>query len=353
MYLPAENRFVRVNRLTIFVLYIVILAGGIVRSTGSGMGCPDWPKCFNRFIPPTDVSQLPKGYEQHYIDKRVEKNERFARYLDFFGWKQSAEEIRNDQSILAHEEFNAAKTWTEYFNRLAGATAGVFLLLTAIFSFTYMRTRKRIVVLSVFNLFLVYFQAWMGSIVVSTNLMPWVITVHMILALVIVGISIYTYFQARVFREKNILFNKASKGIKIFAAFMVLLTLIQTIVGTDIREQIDLISSELGGQGRDTWISRLDIYFLVHRELALVAFILNLVLFFIIRTRFARGSNQSFMVNVLMVLLVIQIVSGLVLAYMGIPPYMQTVHLVLGCIMFGVQYYLTLLLSKASNYIGH
>src|SRR5690606_27764683 len=155
-----------------------------------------------------------------------------------------------------HEEFNAAKTWTEYFNRLAGATAGVFLLLTAIFSFTYMRTRKRIVVLSVFNLFLVYFQAWMGSIVVSTNLMPWVITVVMSLPLVLVGIIIYTFFQGRVFREKIIVFNKASMGSKMSGAIMVLLTLIQTVVGTDIREEIDLISSELRGQGRDTSISR-------------------------------------------------------------------------------------------------
>lgn len=353
MYLPAENRFVRVNRWAIFVLYIVILAGGIVRSTGSGMGCPDWPKCFNRFIPPTHESQLPPNYEKKYINERSEKNLRFANYLEFFGFREAALKIRSDKSILQHEPFNATKTWTEYFNRLAGATAGVFLLLTAIFSFTYLRTKKRIVVLSILNLLLVYFQAWMGSVVVSTNLTPWVITVHMVLALIIVGISIYTYFQARILREKSILINTGSKGIKIFSAALVVLTLVQVVVGTDVREQIDSIAVEFNGSNREAWIGRLDYFFEVHRELALVTIILNVLLFFFIRTRFAKSSVQSFMVNAVIVLLLIQIISGLVLAYMGFPAYMQTVHLIFGCITFGVQYYLTLLLSKASNYIGH
>src|SRR5690606_6281044 len=207
---------------------------------------------------------------------------------------------------------NAVKTWTEYFNRLAGATAGIFLLLTAVFSFPYFRTRKRIVVLSVLNLFLVYFQAWLGSIVVSTNLTPWLITVHMVLALVIVGVSIYTYFQAKILREKSILVNGSSSWIKIFSIFLVAMTLVQTVIGTDVREQIDSIALELGNQSRGEWVSRLDTYFLIHREFALVVFILNLFLFFIVRTRFAKESKQSMMVNIMIILLLIQVASGLI-----------------------------------------
>lgn len=352
MYSPAERRFIMVNIITIIMLYVVILAGGVVRSTGSGMGCPDWPKCFNQFIPPTDVSQLPADYEQEYIEGRAKKNERFANTLDKLGFGDLATKIRTDKSILQHEEFNATKTWTEYVNRLAGAVLGLFFILCLIFSTAFWRFRKRIFFLSLLNVFLVGFQGWMGSIVVSTNLTPWVITVHMLLALVILGIVIYTYFQARVARDRSILLNQESVYIKLLTVLTLILTLVQVVIGTDVREAIDVISASFDGKQRESWVSMLGDSFVWHRELALVTLALNTVLFFIIRSRFAKRSEQSYMVNIMMVFFVLQIITGFVLAYYGMPAFMQTAHLVIATLVFGVQYYLLLLLSKTSQYIG-
>src|ERR1700744_2492925 len=116
----AKDTFRKVNLITVFWLFVLILAGGIVRSSGSGMGCPDWPKCFGGYIPPTNISQLPKDYKQKYVAERVAKNQRFANTLDVFGYSDLAKRIREDKSILVPEEFNAAKTWPEYVNRLLG-----------------------------------------------------------------------------------------------------------------------------------------------------------------------------------------------------------------------------------------
>ncbi|NGM73391.1 COX15/CtaA family protein [Sphingobacterium sp. SGL-16] len=345
MYPAGEKRFINVNRFTIIVLFLVIIAGGVVRSTGSGMGCPDWPKCFNRIVPPTSVSQLPEGYEQHYIEGRVKKNERFAKIIDFFGYSKMADRIRHDKSILEHEEFNAAKTWTEYINRLVGVLAGFALLFTAVYSFIYIKSKPSIVIWSVLNVFFVIFQAWLGSIVVSTNLMPWIITTHMLLALLIVGVSIYTFYSATTLRNKTILVNYPSTGLKAIALFSLVITLVQVVFGTEVRETIDHFNAE-GLLARDQWIDAIGSNYFIHRILAYVTLLITVVFFFLVKNRFSKSSIQSQYAWVILILVLIQMLSGIILARFAVPAFAQTTHLVIASLFFGAQYYLMLLMTK-------
>src|SRR5690606_24301597 len=165
--------------------------------SGSGMGCPDRPKCFGSWIPPTDVSQLPEDYKAHYSEYRHQKNLRYARYLTALGLEETAQRLITDEAVREATELNATKTWIEYFNRLTGVTSGILVFAVAVASWRFRNTQPRLTVVAVGTLLLVGFQGWIGSVVVSSNLTPWTITLHMFLALVIIGLLVYLVSKSR------------------------------------------------------------------------------------------------------------------------------------------------------------
>lgn len=340
----AKIRFQKFNLLSIIALFAVILAGGVVRSTGSGMGCPDWPKCFARYIPPTDVSELPSDYKQKYVAGRMAKNQKFAHTLDLLGYDDLAHRIREDRSILIPEEFNAVKTWVEYGNRLVGVASGIFLLLTAIYSFSYWGTNKWITFLSIFNLVLIGFQGWLGSIVVSTNLVAWIITVHLLLALAIVAVTITTYHLAKVQGRPKLRVNAVTHIATLLA---LILSVTQITFGTEVREKIDTVSSRLQGGYREDWIRNAGEIFVHHRDIAMVVLVVNIILYALIKRGFGKHSIQQQLMSFTFLMLILQIVTGLLLSYMALPPYAQALHILLASLLFGSQYYLLLNLYKS------
>jgi heme A synthase len=50
--------FQRLLLLTIFLTFVLVVIGGTVRATGSGLGCPDWPMCHGELIPPAEKHTL-------------------------------------------------------------------------------------------------------------------------------------------------------------------------------------------------------------------------------------------------------------------------------------------------------
>ena len=341
----TKRQFLFVNRASVLILFVLILAGGVVRSTGSGMGCPDWPKCFDQYVPPTSVNQIPKNYKDKYVAKRELKNQKFAHVLDVFGYTDLALRIRNDKSILLPEDFNAAKTWTEYINRLIGAVSGVFLLLTAVYSFSYFKIKKRIAFVSVTNVFLVGFQGWLGAIVVSTNLVEWIVTVHMLLALVIVALCIYSYHAATIINNSYAVSSKFV--MKLLTILALLVSIIQIEVGTEVRERIDVVSGRLQGLSRETWITESGDVFSNHRDLALLVLVVNVALYALMRKSFNRHSIQQQLMSFVFLLIMLQMVSGVVLSYGALPPAAQCVHVVLASLIFGAQFYLLLNMNKS------
>jgi len=345
----SKNRFRKVNLITIVLLFVLILAGGVVRSTGSGMGCPDWPKCFGMYVPPTNSSELPKDYKDKYVAGRLAKNQHFAKTLDVFGFSDLARRIRDDKSILMPEEFNAAKTWTEYVNRLIGAITGFFLFFTAVFAFSYRKESKLIPFLSILNVVLVGFQAWLGGIVVSTNLVAWIVTVHMLLALAILALAILTYHIAKTLGKHKL---ESSPITHVVMLLTLIISVLQIAFGTEVREKIDSVANRLQGGYREDWISNAGAIFVQHRDIAILVLLGNIVLFALIRHGFGRHSIQQQLMSFTFLMIALQIVTGIILSYWALPPVAQASHILLASLIFGAQFYLMLNLYRSVNAQG-
>lgn len=341
MYSKAEKRFLSINLISIVSLFLLILAGGIVRSSGAGMGCPDWPKCFDQYIPPTDVSQLPKDYQLKYVAQRVAKNERFAKILDKTGYQDLASRIRNDESIKLPEEFNAGKTYIEYINRLIGALTGIFLLMSVIYAFSLRKIRPQIFWLSAVNIVFIVFQAWLGSIVVSTNLVAWIITVHMLVAILIMAVSIYTYHDLKSFRNKSLLTNKGGLFLKFVVILSVIVSIIQITIGTEVRETVDAVQDNFPKLPRSEWLSQAGDIFVYHRDTALLVILLNGIIFYLIRAKAIQFKVRK-VSNVVVLLIALQVVTGIALSHFALVPWAQATHVLFATVLFGTQFYLLL-----------
>lgn len=325
--------FRRLSLSTLIAVYVLILVGGVVRSTGSGMGCPDWPKCFGRWVPPASHEELPANYKEIYAAHREKKNQRFARFLTSFGMEETAHAILNDPAIRVEGDFNPVKTWIEYVNRLVGVAIGFMIFSVFIYSLRFWKTSRRLAVIAGISLLLVGFQGWIGSFVVSTNLTPWTITVHMFLALVIVALLIWLVHETNFGTEIN-----SSLGFWWLLACIAVL-LVQILLGTQVREAVDSVASALP---RDSWIANLGRTFVLHRSFSWIVVILHVGL--IVKLHKTQASKVFALT--LIVLILGTLLTGLGMAYFGVPPFLQPVHLLLATATFGMQFLFLLKLNR-------
>jgi heme a synthase len=331
-----KKYFLKAAKVSLILIYLVIVAGALVRMTGSGMGCPDWPKCFGFYIPPTDIKELLwTPNHDYYEDQVIIKDEKLlVAITDFkstetFNEKQFRPYTKHDYAV-----FNAVETWIEYINRLAGALAGLAVFVLAIFSFGYWKTNKKITLLSWLTVFLMGFQGWLGARVVYSVLNPAKITIHMIVALLIVAVLLYIIKNAND-KVSNFLMDSKFKNILIIT---VVLTFIQIILGTQVRQYVDEIVKIVGYDQMQKVLKDPTITFYIHRSFSILILGLNLFLF--LRNRKLNLDFQK--INWVMMLIGIEIISGMAMYYLDFPYTSQPIHLVIASLLFGVQFYLVL-----------
>jgi cytochrome c oxidase assembly protein subunit 15 len=333
----ATRGFYRLSLSTLVAVFLLILVGGVVRSTGSGMGCPDWPKCFGSWVPPSSVDELPVNYKDQYAAHREKKNKKFVAMLRGIGMAETASKIEADPTILVEEEFNVTKTRVEYANRVVGVIIGIMISFVLLRSFQFIKTSKPIFVAAFLAWISVVFTGWFGSIVVSTNLTPWTISVHLGFAFLIVGLLVYT--TAKTATESQ-MHNFSAPWL---LWICMLLLLIQVFMGVQVREVLDQIANAFPAD-RSSWISRLGTEFIVHRSFSWLLVLVNGYLVY----QMVKNSIPKFLWGGLVALTLASVLTGTVMAYASVPAFIQPIHLLLSALNFGLLTWVILMTRKSA-----
>ncbi|MBX2846189.1 MAG: COX15/CtaA family protein [Saprospiraceae bacterium] len=320
---------------TLIVIFLVILAGSLVRMTGSGMGCPDWPRCFGYLIPPTELEQVLWQPDKAYFEGQMIVHEDVL-YESKVGFTSTnAFNASNWAEYTQHDyaTFNAKHTWIEYINRLIGALSGLFALV--LFFWTALRFFKQKsdgmqLFLAFFLLPLLGFQAWLGKTVVDSNLAPAKITAHMFGALAIVAVLLYLIKRAQRSTSK-----KLHKSVQVWALLAFVLVLVQIYLGTGVRQYVDLMVK----YPEKSWLGDLSLHsqliFKLHRSFAWV--VLASCGWLIYKARQAGLFSATY--SAMLIVLVLEVVVGIVLAWLELPAPAKPAHLMLASILFSLLFW--------------
>ncbi len=280
-------------------IYLLIYVGGLVRVSGAGLGCPDWPRCFDRWIPPTDISQLPA-----------------------------------DVSPVL---FNVTLAWIEYVNRIVGVWTGLVVFAMA-WAGRHTGRATRMKSWSAFAV--VAIQGWLGSVVVESNLAHGAVTLHLLLALVAVGLLISLVVDESPVPKDT---PRASTGLLRGTAALTAVCLMQIWIGAEVRGEVDIVRDEWPLLSDVDVVQRLGEWVTLHSLIAvgMVIGTWHVTAHVFNERRPIRAQGWT-----LVFLILLQMVLGMAMFSAGVLPILQIVHQWISCLYFGILVWITLYVRK-------
>lgn len=287
--------FQRLAITTTALTYLLIAVGGLVRASGAGLGCPDWPRCFGSWIPPMSAAALPPEFDA--------------------------------------AQFNPTLMWTEYLNRLLGMSIGIAIFATTVSAWRRHRREPRILWPIVVALLLTGYQGWLGGRVVAHELAPWIVTVHMVVALVIVQLLLWATVESLVAARAST--SSPAPALTNFgwaAWAATVLLLVQVGVGTQVRGAVDDRLPRLPRGEVLASVGAIDAH---HRELAAVVMLAVVGLWVWAWMGQASHAPLRHAASATLAAGIIQIVAGMALATFALPPAAQVTHLTVSSLLLG------------------
>ena len=279
--------------------FLLIFVGGLVRVSGAGLGCPDWPKCYGRWMPPTSLAQLPPDVDP--------------------------------------STFNLTLAWIEYTNRLIGVVIGLFILTTAILAWKYARPKRRIFYPALAALVLVALEGWQGGAVVGTKLAALVVTVHMVLAFLIASVLIYLTLQLHWEVEGVAARSEPrSRSLTRWLWPLWIVAVVSVAFGTQVRSEVEALTAQFPSEAIATLMTSVGWIKLAHPVVGGALLVatwwvgLSLLWKANVTTPLARSAAWA-----LMILSVLQMTLGLTLVGVGLPAALRVLHLWLSSFYVG------------------
>ena len=292
--METNRAFIRCAKWALYLTFVVIFMGTFVRTTHSGMGCPDWPRCFGKWIPPMNAGQLPPDYEKYLSRQDIDHS------------------------------FNAVHTWTEYVNRLCGVVLVIVSIILTVWAFKkFFSTKKHISLWSLDLLLLVVLDALLGWALVNSNLNVWVLTAHMLPALLTAAVPVIIIFLTE---EKE---KIADKRLSLFLWIAFVSLLIQIFIGTQVRSEVDIVSKQFGYLQREIWLQHVGTYLQAHEIFAWLAALCCIA---VVGKSFTHQALQRRAV-IILVLVLAEVVLGLIMTQMRMPMFAQPLHLLFSSIL--------------------
>lgn len=297
-----NNKFKSFQRLAVAALvatYFLIFVGALVRVSGAGLGCPDWPHCFGRWIPPTDISQLPPDMDP--------------------------------------SDFNFVLAWIEYVNRLVGVVVGLLIASVGIMAIAKLRKYKSLLVSSILASILVAYQGWQGSRVVASELEPLIVSVHMAIAFIIVSLLLYIVYQVHRITHNSEYAPVYPPRIRLWTGILLLAVMIQVILGTQVRSAVEIAAEKFPLYSAAAWLDEAGMYGYIHSVLGIIIAAGGL---YVASRLLGKSINPAPVVRpsawALMALIFVQTVFGIALYTAGLPGVVQVMHVGLAGMIIGL-----------------
>ncbi|MEM0897337.1 MAG: COX15/CtaA family protein [Verrucomicrobiota bacterium] len=302
---------------TLVAVILLIFFGALVRASGAGLGCPDWPRCWGSWWPPGSIEE---------VNFTTLPPEKFP-------------------PGVTPADFNLTKMWTEYINRLVGVIIGLFVIATLIRALIPPTTNRfRLAAFAAFVL--VVLNGWLGAQVVKSGLKPGMISIHLICAILLMASLVWL-----VVRTRPPHFQEAPADIPHWIPLGLLgTTVVQILLGARVREALGFLEKSEAAETlpRAEWLAQIPYWTdHLHRlsSWVVAAFALALAVFAL------RGKLGGLKVQALAIggLILLQIGFGIALAYAGLPPVFQFLHLACASVLVCLQLYVVFALRESQK----